>query len=255
MKKTLIISALCLFAILTPAQAQDIIYLKNGSVIHGTIIEHIPNHMVKIETSEGNIHEFNIEEVEKMVFTPQVNPYQAASPSLSTDSGDYLKKGFRAFVEFAVDVQTDQETADDYNGFVSVPITLGYQVNKFLFVGAGIAPGITSNGSPYYYDYDNYNHYYYNYYDDDFYYRPAYNSHFVLPIYGALRFDFINAKVSPFLDMRAGYSVTDYSRGAYASVAVGCRVKHFNFSIGYTFQDRKDYDKFNHVAFRFGYGF
>lgn len=255
MKKLLILFMLSLCAMLTPAQAQDVVYLRNGSVIKGTIVEHIPNQMVRIETSEGNVHEFTIDEVERMVFTPQVTPYQAVSSSISPNSGDYLKKGFRAFVEFAADIQTDAETPDYYNGFISLPLTVGYQANKFFFVGAGIAPGITSNGrNRYYYDY--YDDYYYDYRDDYYYHgRHALDSHFVMPIYGAVRFDFVNARVSPFLDLRAGYSVTDYSRGAYASAAVGCRIYHFNISIGYTFQDRKDYDKFNHVALRLGYGF
>lgn len=256
MKKLIFFLVLSLCSMVNLAQAQDVVYLKNGSIIKGSIIEHVPNSMVKIETSDGYIHKFDIDEVDRMVFTPVINPYQNNSTIIGLKN-DYLKKGFRGFIEFGVDVQVNDESYDAYNGFVSLPITVGYQANPYLFVGCGIAPGITSNGR-YRYDYY-YDDYYYDYYYDDYYYdryhRNRFDSHFVMPIYGALRFDFINAKVSPFLDLRAGYGVTDYSRGAYASVAMGCRVKHFNFSIGYTYQDRKDYDKFNHVAFRFGYGF
>lgn len=250
MKKMIFLIVLCLCCMTNLAQAQDIIYLKNGSIIKGSIVEHVPNSMVKIETSDGYVHKFAIDEVDRMVFTPVINSYQNSS-SIFGLKNDYLKKGFRGFIEFGVDVQVDDETYDSYNGFISLPITVGYQVNPYLFVGGGMAPGITSNGR---YRYD-----YYDYYYDDYYYdryrRGRFDSHFVMPIYGALRFDFINARVSPFLDLRAGYGVTDYSRGAYVSFAVGCRVRRFNFSMGYTYQNREDYDKFNHVAFRFGYGF
>lgn len=249
MKKiVLILLSVTLCTIINLAHAEDVVYLKNGSVIRGYVVEHVPNSVVKIETSEGNIHKFYLDEVERIEFTPHQRP-KVENPSFIADGGDFLKKGFRAFVEGAVDVQVDEDTYDGYNGYVSLPLTVGYQVNRFLFVGAGIAPGISANSNRYYYDV------YYDYYDDYYYGRTAYDSHFVMPIYGALRVDFVNAKVSPFLDLRAGYGVTDYSRGAYASVAVGCRINHINLSMGYSYQDRKDYDNFNHVSFRVGYEF
>ena len=39
------------------ANYEDVVYLKNKSIIHGTIIEQIPNESIKIETKEnsGNI--------------------------------------------------------------------------------------------------------------------------------------------------------------------------------------------------------
>lgn len=44
---------------------EDVVYLKNGSVIHGIIIEQIPNKSIKIK-SGSNIFVYNITEVEKM---------------------------------------------------------------------------------------------------------------------------------------------------------------------------------------------
>jgi TM2 domain-containing membrane protein YozV len=45
---------------------QDVVYLKDGSVIRGTIIEFSPDHYVKIQTGEGNIFAFQMEKVEKI---------------------------------------------------------------------------------------------------------------------------------------------------------------------------------------------
>ncbi len=45
---------------------QDVVYLKNGSVIRGTIIEQVPNVQIKIKTSDGSIFVYKIEEIEKM---------------------------------------------------------------------------------------------------------------------------------------------------------------------------------------------
>ena len=34
---------------------QDVVYLKNGSIIRGVIIEQIPNKSIKIETSDKSV--------------------------------------------------------------------------------------------------------------------------------------------------------------------------------------------------------
>lgn len=47
-------------------QLQDVVYLKNGGVIRGLIIEQVPNVQLKIQTKDGNIFVFKFEEVEKM---------------------------------------------------------------------------------------------------------------------------------------------------------------------------------------------
>lgn len=47
-------------------QLEDVVYLKSGSIIHGTIIEQIPNVSVKVKTKDGNIFVYKIEEIEKM---------------------------------------------------------------------------------------------------------------------------------------------------------------------------------------------
>ncbi len=44
----------------------DVVYLKNGSIIKGTIIEQIPNVSIKIETKDGSVFFYKIDEVEKM---------------------------------------------------------------------------------------------------------------------------------------------------------------------------------------------
>src|SRR5690349_13996419 len=44
---------------------EDVIYLKNGSVIHGMIIEQIPNESIKVKSGE-NIFVFRMDEVLKM---------------------------------------------------------------------------------------------------------------------------------------------------------------------------------------------
>lgn len=45
---------------------QDIIYLKNGSVIKGKIIEQTPNINLKLKTNDGNIFVYEIKDIEKI---------------------------------------------------------------------------------------------------------------------------------------------------------------------------------------------
>ena len=49
---------------------EDVVYLKNGSIIHGTIIEQVPSVSIKIKTRDGNIFVYKIEEVAKMTKEP-----------------------------------------------------------------------------------------------------------------------------------------------------------------------------------------
>ena len=55
---------------LTAQTATDIIYLKNGSIIKGTITEEVMGEGVKLETKDGNIFVFKMEEIEKITKDP-----------------------------------------------------------------------------------------------------------------------------------------------------------------------------------------
>lgn len=44
----------------------DVVYLKNGSVIRGMIIEQVPNVSIKIQTADGSVFFYKMEEVEKI---------------------------------------------------------------------------------------------------------------------------------------------------------------------------------------------
>ncbi len=62
--------------------SRDVIYLKNGSIIKGTIIEQVPGKTYKIQTSDNNIFTYTVDEVEKITSEPSSNP--APQPSSST---------------------------------------------------------------------------------------------------------------------------------------------------------------------------
>lgn len=52
----------------------DVVYLKNGNVIRGTLIEFNPNESVKIQTADGSVFVWQLEEIEKVAKEPAFAP-------------------------------------------------------------------------------------------------------------------------------------------------------------------------------------
>ena len=77
-------------ALLAQTATRDVVYLKNGSVIHGVIIETIPNTSIKIQTADGNIFVYNFSDIEKFgresaaENEPVNSPMLYARPAVST---------------------------------------------------------------------------------------------------------------------------------------------------------------------------
>jgi TM2 domain-containing membrane protein YozV len=51
---------------------QEVVYLKNGSIIRGVIIEQVPNVSIKIQTTDGNVFVYDIQDILKI--TKEYNP-------------------------------------------------------------------------------------------------------------------------------------------------------------------------------------
>lgn len=47
-------------------RTQDVVYLKNGSVIRGLIIEQVPNKSIKVQTRDESIFVYQMDEIEKL---------------------------------------------------------------------------------------------------------------------------------------------------------------------------------------------
>ncbi|MGD9581444.1 MAG: hypothetical protein AB7V50_08725 [Vampirovibrionia bacterium] len=68
MKKYLALLLFACIATLSFGQSnyQDVVYLKNGSIIRGVIIEQVPNKSIKIETTDRNVFVYQMDEIEKL---------------------------------------------------------------------------------------------------------------------------------------------------------------------------------------------
>ncbi len=68
MKKYLTLFSFILITTLGFAQSnyQDVVHLKNGSIIRGLIIEQTPNKTIKLETADRNVFIYQMDEIEKL---------------------------------------------------------------------------------------------------------------------------------------------------------------------------------------------
>lgn len=196
---------------------QETVYLKNGSVIKGTIVEQVPNHSIKIQTADGSIFVYKMEEVEKMTKEATYSdPYRNTS---------YLKKhyditGYRGFVDLGYTIGL----GDFGIGRIEATTSHGYQFNPHFFFGAG--SGI---------------HYYCTDGAEDI----------VVPLFLDFRGNFTKGAIVPFGGIKAGYSFVATESfedfGAYLAPAIGVKFMMskraaFNLSLGYTFQFAEVYD-------------
>lgn len=147
MKRTLLVIAI-LFSTITTALAEetrDIVSLKNGSVIKGSVIEQTPNESVKIKTADGSIFVYSWDEVSKIT----KEPVESNQGGKSADAASATQKSSRT-----TSTKTDDDKAKvKYRGEFQVGWGLslqgvesdrlmistvqGVDINKHFAVGIG----------------------------------------------------------------------------------------------------------------------
>ena len=126
MKKISLISlVLLIFVVGLNAQSyeyEDVVYLKNGGIIRGMIIEQIPNKTIKIETFGKNVFVYQFDEIEKI--TKEKILTAIRTPRTGFNSG------YRGIIEAGL-------YAGDY-GEIKLDIVNGVQISPYVFVGGGM---------------------------------------------------------------------------------------------------------------------
>ncbi len=131
------------FAQLASAQTirKDVVYLKNGSIIKGTILEMIPNGTLKIETTDGSIFIYKLEEVEKTTKeegeAPKTNestPPQIIYSYSKKEENRTTPSGYFIYARFGPRISILETPTID----VSLGIINGIHVNEYLSLGVGI---------------------------------------------------------------------------------------------------------------------
>lgn len=127
MKKLFLLClALSFFVTLYAQRMEDIIYLKDGSIVRGSIIELVPDKTIRIKIKGGSEFVYTIDQIAKYhkepIKTEEVD---------NRDNGLY--KGFN--VEPAI--FAGSEVDDDY-AILGAHVLANYQINSFIAFGAGV---------------------------------------------------------------------------------------------------------------------
>lgn len=146
MKKILFLFILfCISSFNLKAQKyEDVVYLKNGGIIHGTILEKIPNKTVKIQTKDRNVFVFKILDVDKitkeLIEVPKINLDTKLNPNVAflwsilvPGAGQFYNeeytKGFVMLgisaVGYGITLYGMNERTSDYISYDSNSSTLG----------------------------------------------------------------------------------------------------------------------------------
>ena len=180
---------------------QEVVYLKNGSVIKGTIVEQIPNESIKIRTNDGSIFAYQMSDVEKIA---KEEVYPSRSKTSYNKANTPMKVSYRGFANLGFAVGAKRGNGGSH---IEVSTSHGVQIIPQLFVGAGI-------GFSYYYDLG-----------------------CVMPIFANIRTDILKSRISPFVDFRIGYAPCLSSVGGlYLSPTIGCRFNKFSVGVSYVMQ-------------------
>lgn len=208
MKKALFMLLLFIGSIATSVaqNVQEVVYLKNGSVVRGVVIEQVPGVSLKVQTSDGSIFAYQMSEVVKIT-KESANYRNGNSMRLNNNSGN--ETGYKGFIDLGYTIGVGDWGIDR----LELSTSHGCQFNPYLYIGAGIAA---------------------NYYFD---------AEVVgLPIFAHVRGNILNNSISPYVDFRIGYSPLEDVQGFYMAPSVGCKIYSFNVSLGYVMQKASYYD-------------
>ncbi len=107
---------------------EQVVYLKNGSVIHGLIVEYVPNASIKVK-SGPNLFAYKMDEIEKITLE------QAPASVYSGKTKGYYGIAQAGLTDFP---------AGGNLAMASISIINGYQFNPFVALGLGIGADISA---------------------------------------------------------------------------------------------------------------
>lgn len=154
MKKisTIIFCILFTFIALSQHEYEEVVYLKNGSIIKGTIIEQVPDVSIKIQTKDGNIFVYKMEEIDRITkesVQPSVQAEDVVTGGLTQNlKGKFGLSGFGGFAFPMGDLADDDRQNDD-----ALYRTIGLQFGasfEYFFIpnfGIGVQFNYVSMGS------------------------------------------------------------------------------------------------------------
>lgn len=239
MKKLILLFALllCSTVSLFAQNYKEVVYLKNGSIIRGVIIEQVPNVSLKIQTQDGSLFVCQISEIEKITKEIQDNRRSSRSSFDLGESTYNQTRGYKGFVETGYSFGLDDHTTNR----IELSTSHGYQFNPYLFLGAGLGVSYFSEVNE-----------------------------AAVPLFADFRVNFTKKPSTPFANVQFGYANGDID-GIYLSTSVGMRFelpakKALNLKLSFTLQNNEytygfnghyfsDTESLNAVGLKLGFEF
>jgi len=211
---------------------EDVLYLKNGSIIHGLIIEQVPNVSIKIQTKDRNVFVYTIDEILKIT-KEEIPTGRKGREKLTSDN--IKKRGFLNITEITIgkDILDNgsseaisQSSNNDLQPSIGIQTINGFLFNPYLSIGLGLG-------------------------------LHSYNDISFVPVFADIHVYLFKDPVTPFISLDAGYSFTakevyaidkdrKYFGGVYINPAFGVKMntrksKALTFSFGYRQQEARIY--------------
>jgi hypothetical protein len=198
---------------------EEVVYLKNGSVIRGLIIEQVPQQSIKIQTKDRNIFVFKYLEIEKItkeIISPKVILQDENPKELVVEkNGKFNRYTEINFCPGIGDYKPKYSyTTKNNNYSFGIRTSFGYQFNEQIFLGASI--GIDKH-------------------------KISYNT---IPLTAEIRYKVVKGKISPLLSANVGYALkSGYLKGGgyIINTQIGIKTKitenlAYLFNVGYKWQ-------------------
>ena len=132
------------FTVFSQEVYQDVIYLKNGEIISGIIVEQIPGISMKIETSENKVVTIKMEEIENIT---------KEKTTLNLAQQNNIKSRFEGNAALGYDLGSSDYGLDR----LMINFSLGYSFYPVFFIGAGLGvrqyPDLKATIIPVYFDF------------------------------------------------------------------------------------------------------
>lgn len=186
--------------------ALDVVRLTDGRVIKGRVVTQVAGESVTIENQEGVVVTYPSYLV-KSVTIGEVR-------DAAQDNADC--RGFRALVDAGAAYAFSDSRG---SWFYTASATAGYQMNRLLFVGAGLEPSLLTHSRK--------SHFVETRDDKDV---------FLMPIYAMVRFENMYKPVSPFAEVRLGGNFLSECKGIFFRMGFGFRIHQFSVSANYSLQ-------------------
>ncbi len=200
---------------------EEVVYLKNGSIIRGIIIEQVPNQSIKIQTKDRNVFFFKYDEIEKITkeFVSTNNTDNPTQTTQKEKENKYKKSGYTSILEAGYSYGVGKVKLNNYytnNGDRAFAFrwTNGYQFNQHFSMGLGLG-------------------------------MDVYQKTNLIPIMADVRLNPFKGEITPSLILNAGkaFNINELSdNGAIFHVQLGVKTfisknTAFLFNVGYKWQE------------------